>query len=764
MKENLFKRKKNKHISIQKKVIIVFVLCFIVMISVAFVLISKIMMKSFDELEISNVKENLSTTLRNYNNKLSYIEMLTIDWGAWDDTYSYIQGDYEDYIQCNLSEDVYVNYDFNLMLFINASGEIVYGGMMDLEEEKLNTINSEVINCISKLNVLNNTDPNYILKGIIMLPEGPMLIATYPILRTDYSGPVKGNVVFGRYLDSVKIEEMSNELGLEISAVTIESEMYKQIQQSNESIEGFPIEFSPLDSDQIEGAALIPDLFNQSAVKLIIKIPRDVHKIGSASFYYMLIAFTIGFFLVFLLLLFLLNKIGLSRLSKLHKNVVSITKNKDVSQRVTICSGHDELNDLSKEINKMLDEMEKLNLTVQKARDDLELIVEERTKELVKVNEILTSEQKKIKHIAYHDSLTGLPNGIHFSDYLNREISSSSRLKRPLAILFLDLDGFKMINDTLGHSAGDQLLKLVSNRLTTVLRESDFVARIGGDEFIVLINTIKDMDEIDIIAKKILNGLDVPFTVNKQECFISASIGIAIYPIDGGTAEELIKNADLAMYKAKDKGRSQYCFCNKQLKDQVVENMILSNQLWRSLERQEFELYYQPQLNCNTNEIIGIEALIRWNHPEHGIVMPGRFISLAEQTGSIISIGEWVLNTACKQCKLWQDKYLPGLRIAVNVSIKQLQNRGIVEQVKKALKKTGLDSRTLELEITESIFMKEVDYVVDILKEIKALGADIAIDDFGTEYASMSYLKLLPVDRIKIAMPFVQGIDVSEKD
>lgn len=764
MREILFKRKKKKFISIQKKVVIVFVLCFIVMISVGSVLMRGIMMKSFDELEITNVKEKLLTTLKNFNNKLSYINMLSMDWGAWDDTYYYVQGDYEDYIQCNLTDDVYMNYDFNLMMFTNASGEVVYSGMMDLEEEKLTTVNSEVINYISKLNVLNNTDPDYILQGIIMLPDGPMLIATYPILRSDYSGPVKGNVIFGRYLDSLKIEEMSNELGWEISAAIIDSEMYKQIQQLNNSSDGFSVEVLPLDSQVIEGTALIPDLLNQSAVKLIIKIPRDVHNIGYAGVKLMLITLITSFFIVFLALLFLINKVVLSRISKLHKNVVSITENKDISQRVTICNGHDEICHLSMEINNMLDVTEKLNQTVQKSHDDLELIVEERTVELIKVNEALTVEQKRIKHIAYHDSLTGLPNGLHFSDYLNRSISSSSRLEEPLAILFLDLDGFKMINDTLGHSAGDHLLKLVSNRLTAVLRKSDFIARIGGDEFIVLIDTIKSMDTVDIIAKKILKGLDAPFLINKQECFISASIGIAIYPIDGGTSEELLKNADLAMYKAKDNGRSQYCFCNKQMKDQVVENMVLSNQLWRALERQEFELYYQPQINCKTNEVVGIEALIRWNHPEHGMVMPEKFIPLAEQTGAIITIGEWVLNSACKQCKIWQDKYYPELRIAVNVSIKQLQNRGIVGQVEKALKKSELDSQTLELEITESIFIKEVDYVVEILKALKDLGADIAIDDFGTEYASMRYLKLLPVDRIKIAMQFVQGIDVNEKD
>ena len=245
---------------------------------------------------------------------------------------------------------------------------------------------------------------------------------------------------------------------------------------------------------------------------------------------------------------------------------------------------------------------------------------------------------------------------------------------------------------------------------------------------------------------------------------MTASLGIAFCPQDGKTAQELLKNADLALYRAKSEGRNQVCYVTEAMKSQIRENMILSNQLWRALERNEFELYYQPQIVCNTGKIAGMEALIRWNHPERGLVMPSQFISLTEQTGAIIPIGEWVLKTACAQCRQWQDRFGLRLRMGVNVSIKQLQNQDIVSHVAAALQMSGISPDSLELEITESVLLREVTQALSILNQLKELGVLISIDDFGTEYASLNYLKHMPVDKIKIAMPFIQGLDDSEKD
>jgi len=391
--------------------------------------------------------------------------------------------------------------------------------------------------------------------------------------------------------------------------------------------------------------------------------------------------------------------------------------------------------------------------------------------EVIKTNEEITSlyeeiesSEIKIKHLAYHDHLTGLPNRLFLSEQLNHAISLASRMEKMIATMFLDLDDFKMINDTMGHDVGDQLLVEVSKRLVKTLRRCDTVARIGGDEFIMLIENVENIDFINIISEKIIKCFNKPFRLNNQECFVTTSLGVAIYPVDGENAEALIKNADISMYKAKGNGKNKYVLCTPVMKTTVIETMKMTNFLHRALNRNELELYYQPQVSCTSNEIVGLEALIRWNHPERGMILPGEFIPIAEQTGLIIPIGDWVLRTACKQNKIWQDEGFPPIRIGVNLSAKQFQNDNLAGDVERILTETGLDCKYLELEITESAAMKGKLYIIETLKKFRKLGIHIAIDDFGTEYSSLNYLKQLPADRIKIPMTFIKGIDVNTED
>ena len=377
--------------------------------------------------------------------------------------------------------------------------------------------------------------------------------------------------------------------------------------------------------------------------------------------------------------------------------------------------------------------------------------------------EEIAASEEAIKHIAYHDNLTGLPNRLYFTEQLNHAINFANRTGNIFSIMFLDLDGFKMINDTMGHSIGDELLIKVAQRLVNTLRKTDIVARIGGDEFVVMIENIKNENEIKIVAEKIRECFMRPFVLDEREFIVTSSIGIALFPNDGETAEKLIANADITMYRAKQRGKNQYVFCTPGMKTKASRTMKLTSDLYRALEKNEFELYYQPQVSCTTNEIVGLEALIRWNHPELGMVYPGEFISLAEQNGLIISMGEWVMRTACRQNKAWQDAGYDPIRVGVNISVQQLQNGDIVKQVEDILRETGLKPQYLELEITESIAMSHKRYL-ETINALKDLGIKIAIDDFGTQYSSLNYLKQLSVDRIKIAMPFIQGISENPKD
>jgi diguanylate cyclase (GGDEF)-like protein len=749
----------------QKKILvrisIIFALSLFLMLILGSFVLNHVLMNSVKKLENMNVNDNLSNINKAIDNKLNYLKTLTKDWGAWNDTYMFVQDHNENYLQDNLADINYSTLNINFMAFLDNSGQMVYGRTMDyLNSNKSVPANNDIKAYLSQLDLHDRNDPDYCVQGIVSLPEGDMLIASHHIVKSDSNGPVRGNVIFGRYLNDSLVKELSDSLNLNINTITIQSNEYMQIKETNQNDDGLVLRISPINSDIIQGAVYIPDLLNKSASAVIVTMPRNIFKVGRSIVTFTILAFIAIFSVMILLLWALTNKYVISRISKLHNDVASITVNKNLSQRVEINGSKDELYDLADNINSMLGVTEALNSKIQKSNENLE----RRTEELMMANSALLAEKEKIKHMAYHDNLTGLPNGIYFHDFLNREINSSNRSGSPLAVLFIDLDGFKMINDTLGHAAGDVLLILVAKRLNAILRKSDFISRIGGDEFIILINNVKNVKGIETIASKILKVLSEPFNINNQECFITASIGISLSSIDGSTAEELTKNADLSMYRAKEKGKNQYCFCNQEMKEQIIENMVLSNQLWRALERDEFELYYQPQINCMTGQINGMEALIRWNHQEKGMIMPGKFISLAEQTGAIITIGNWVLNTACKQCKVWQEKYSKELRIAVNVSVKQLHNHAIVQSIEKAIKDTGFDPSKLELEVTESIFVKEVDSVIHILNQLKNLGVDIALDDFGTEYASMSYLKHMPIDKIKIAMPFIQGLDISEKD
>lgn len=372
--------------------------------------------------------------------------------------------------------------------------------------------------------------------------------------------------------------------------------------------------------------------------------------------------------------------------------------------------------------------------------------------------------ENKISYMAYYDALTGLTNRTYFSLQLDKMIQIERRKDELIGVLFFDLDDFKSVNDTMGHDSGDQLLKEISNRLSCLTRKMDTVCRFGGDEFLVMLPMMGSIEEIITTTEKVMKTFEAPVRIKEQEFFITASCGVAIYPLDGTTSEMLIKSADMAMYEAKGNGKNAYAFCTPVMKESVMKKMKLTNDLYHAVEQEEFILHYQPQIHIESGRIIGLEALIRWQHPERGLLSPCVFIPLAEQTGLIHKIGEWVLNTACKQNKEWQNKGFTPVLMAVNLSVEQFRGNGFIEVIEKALEKSGLDPSYLELEITESVAIKEPNYIVKILQQMKALGVSISIDDFGTEYSSLSRLKELPVDRLKIAMEFVRGIDTGEKD
>jgi diguanylate cyclase (GGDEF)-like protein/PAS domain S-box-containing protein len=372
--------------------------------------------------------------------------------------------------------------------------------------------------------------------------------------------------------------------------------------------------------------------------------------------------------------------------------------------------------------------------------------------------------EEEVRHQAYHDTLTGLPNRIVFMDRLDLAITQAHRNKQNLAVLFLDLDRFKDINDAYGHGIGDQLLREVAFRLKSCLRETDTVSRIGGDEFSIMLSDVKHMEDAARIARKIIATIQQPYNFNDYELHMSTSIGISIYPDDSIRPEMLLRNADIAMYHAKGQGRSNYQFYSPTMKARTIERMMFENNLRRALDRGELTVFYQPQVEIATHKMAGAEALIRWRHPELGLLSAAQFISLAEKTGLIDSIGEYVLQTVCKQNKALQDVGCPPMCMTVNLSAHEFQNPGIVDKVAQILQETGLDPHFLELEITESIAMRDAALTSDKLGKLSEMGILFSLDDFGKGYSSLNYLKKFPIRKLKIDQSFISGLKEDPDD
>ncbi len=372
--------------------------------------------------------------------------------------------------------------------------------------------------------------------------------------------------------------------------------------------------------------------------------------------------------------------------------------------------------------------------------------------------------EQKIYHLAFHDTLTNLPNRRSFMNEFNRELidrknrASSSKM----SVLFIDLDNFKSINDQWGHDVGDQVLIEAARIIKDTIRPSDLVGRVGGDEFIVLFKDIKDEEDLKQYVNQILTKFNTPISISGQEYFITCSIGVATYPNDGDTSRELIKNADDALYNVKNKGKNHYLLFNSKIKSESLERRLLESALRNAIKEEQFYLEYQPKLNISTKQLIGMEALVRWKHPELGTIPPGKFITLAEETGLIVPLGEWILRESCRQMKEWQENGYQSLVISVNVSIRQLEDPHFIKTVEKILKEIDLDPKWLEIEVTESVFM-DVNDAASVLEEIRQLGIQISIDDFGTGYSSLSYLKHLPIDTLKVDASFIKDIHVNEE-
>lgn len=759
---------------LRNKVLIALSLVWVLFLILTYTGSNLFLMRSFLALEKDRADRDLGRVDQALDQINYSLYTFTSDWSHWNDLYDYAQGKNPGFVPNNLNMTAYVNSTINLMSFWDKKGHLLVGTAVDTDKKKLIPYQLGLEKYIYPGSaLLDSRDVNKALRGYMLVDDGIMMVTSTTITDGDKLQPPLGVMITGRFISPQIIKKIEDTTKLNLQLFV--EQQIKKTPELNKIYESLSKADSshlsePINHHTLQGFTLIRDIKNKPIGFFRMVSPRSIFLSGQEAISYYLVAF-IGLGILFsILIIFLIRRLIVRRLECLDHQVADISAKNALSQRVDV-SGNDELSSVSSQINAMMD-------IIQASHEQLEQRVEERTQELQKTNVQLQQEiterksvekeliihKEHLVRLAHYDNLTALPNRVFFHEILNKAISHAARHQKSLAILFIDLDRFKNINDALGHPTGDIVLKEIASRFVEVLRSGDILARLGGDEFIVLLNDISQPKFVSPVAQKLLETCAVPVKTHSHEFFITASIGICIYPNDGTSLEDLLKNADMAMYKAKRSGGGVYQYFTQEMNLEAHEHIRLEAALRKAIANNEFVLHYQPKLNLNDGKITGVEALIRWDSPEHGMVSPAKFIPLAEETGLIMQIGEWALREACRTCKSWLDEGYDPIVVAVNLSPKQFRHQDIAQLVAQVLQSTQLDAKYLELEITETAVMDNVEAAINRLNDIQQMGVSISVDDFGTGYTSISYLKQFPVKVLKIDQSFIKGIPDSQND
>ncbi|MDR3492309.1 MAG: EAL domain-containing protein [Gammaproteobacteria bacterium] len=733
-----------------------------------------LILQTFLKAENDRAEQDLTRVDATLNQLSNELNTFTSDWSHWNDAYRFMQGENPDFVSSNLNMTAYVNANVNLLTYWNKENKLVAGAAVDLEDKKIIPYPAELKKYIYPGSPLLDTQiTNKPVQGYMLVDDIIMLVSASPVTDGKRKLPPLGTLITATSLTDKLIEKIANISKLQLALFTSNQINSKPnlIKAWNHTLNSPDHHFQYTGNNiTLRCYTMIFDINNNPIGIIQLKTTRNIFLAGNNTIHYFLVIF-ISLGIVFsLFMTWLLNILIIKRLEKLDKEIATIENNNEFSKRVEV-EGSDELSSVANQVNFML-------ANIQSSQELLERRVNDRTLELQESNtqlkneiterkaiEIeLTSNKKHLVHVAHHDKLTNLPNRNYFNETINKILGQSERSGQVLAILFIDLDRFKKINDAFGHTIGDLVLQEVAKRFTSVLRKNDFISRLGGDEFIILLNEIKRAKFASPVAEKILQVCKQPIKIGVHKFFISASIGISIYPNDGSTLEDLQRHADMAMYKAKKNGGDAFHYFTREMNTEAHEYIRLETALRRAITNKEFVFHFQPQFDLKTGKIVGVEALIRWNDPEIGLVSPDKFIPLAEETGLILIIGEWTLEEACKINKSWQDQGYEPITIAVNISAKQFQHQDLTEIISRVLTETKLEAKYLEIEITETSVMENIDVTIKKLNEIKSMGVNISIDDFGIGYTSISYLKKFPISLIKIDQSFMRGIPDNAND
>lgn len=746
---------------------------------VLFFISQGLLLGTFEHFEERRTALNTERVLSALEGEIENLHSFNLDWASWDDSYSFVLDKNKGYIKSTLNIETLTKQRLNLIVYLNSSGAIVFAKALDHLSMKELPLPEGFKSFISPAGLRLDADPEAGKSGIISLEDRFMMVSARPITTSEGKGPARGTLIMGRYLDEDEIRQLSKKTHMPVNLARYDrSSAAKLSREAKRPIaEHTHILTLPVSSDLIEGYAIVKDLYGSPSLLIRVELPRDIYQQGKTSLsYFMLYLFAAALTWTAVVIIFLKKNI-LSRVSQLSHAASEIGRTGNLSERVCE-AGRDEISVLSREINRMLGSLEELETLrrdaeteIRVAKDELEIRVRERTTELLEKNIELNEEiaerkrvEEAMKEMVYHDYLTGLPNRMLFTDRLNQIIARRRPDETIAAVLFMDMDRFKVVNDSLGHAAGDELLKLIARMTQDVLREGDTVARMGGDEFTILLRDIAKLEDIPMVVERIFDIFRNPINLMGNDIFMTVSVGIAVYPFDGADSTALMKNADIAMYHAKNSGGNRYEMYNPEMAQRAVERLTIGSKLRSALEQGEFLLFYQPQYDLRKKRFTAAEALIRWQNHEMGLVSPVTFIPIAEETGVIVPIGEWVLRTACSLNRKLNQLGLEDLSISINISPRMFGDPGFTSSVVTVLKESGLDPRYLMLEITEGLLMSNLVDASKTIREMKSAGVRFSIDDFGTGYSSLAYLKNLSINELKIDRSFIKDLTKDTDD
>ena len=784
----------------QLKLIVIIGLSLSALFLVLLIAARLILLDSFVEIEQGNVNKNVERAVNALNGELTHLATLNGDYAGWDDSYQFIKDGNREYIDENIPDTVFPMLNLNLLIYIRNNGDIVYKRAFDLGSKMPVPVPESFLKNISPESpIVRHPGTESIVKGILRLPEGIMMFSSRPILTNEYKGPIHGSLIMGRYLDSKGIELLAQQTKQNINVLRVDGNVIPDdFRQAMQKIDdAAPVLVSPLSKDIVAGYTIVKDIYGDRALVLKIEAPRNIYRQGVQTITYFILWFVFAALIFAVVSYWLFEKLVLSRrkgkeseakymavVEHANEGIIIVNcDNKMILEGNTAFKsllGYD--NDeilrmslydiLAEDVGTAALEIERIvkeNRDLRLRHKDGSLLYAELSASPLKqsdsqimcvvVHDITERKlfEEQLIDQATHDSLTGLANRNLLNDRLGQATAYQKRRKMLFAVMLLDIDRFKIINDTLGHSTGDILLKQIAERLAKGVRNYDTVARLSGDEFVILVNDVTDNNDIITVAKNILDLFSASVKINEDELFVAVSIGISMFPSDGDNADHLLMKADTAMYHCKAQGGNNYQFFAEEMNLKAKNRLSMETNLRKAVEQQEFILYYQPKVDLSTGEICGMEALIRWQR-DGKMISPAEFIPIAEETGVILPIGECVLRTACRDIKQLIDMGFSNLVMSSNLSSRQFANDNIVGLIGSILDETRLDPMYFELELTESILMKNEEKLIRKLFAIKDRGIRLSIDDFGTGYSSLSYLKRFPIDVLKIDRSFVMDI------